>query len=98
MRTYAQQKAGLTRAVKKAKRILAETDTGEIVLNDLQAEARKIVRAECARTVAEWESEEWATAHRVRRGAWPDDWTRWQGALNDVYPWNAQAPRLEELA
>ena len=22
-------------------------------------------------------------------GAWPDDWARWQVALNDVLPWNA---------
>ncbi len=62
VRTFAQQKAGLTRATK----------------NGYTA-----VIAECRRTVAEWESPEWATAHHVRQGAWPDDWARWQRALDD---------------
>lgn len=29
-------------------------------------------------------------------GAWPDNWSRWQRALDDIYPVSA-APRLEEL-
>lgn len=42
----------------------------------------------CARAVREW--------NQPGR-AWPDDWPRWQNALNDVFPlW--QAPRLEDLA
>jgi hypothetical protein len=69
VRTFAQQKAGLTRAIKKAK----ATNDGIHL------------ERECFRTVAEWESEEWAQAHRVRRGAWPDDWARWQRALDDFY-------------
>lgn len=101
MRTYAQQKAGLTRAVKKAKNLLADKAANEraaVRSDSLQFEAQAVVRRECERTVAEWESQEWASAHHVRQGAWPDDWARWQRALDDIYPWNAQTPRLEELA
>jgi hypothetical protein len=29
-------------------------------------------------------------------GAWPDDWSRWQRALDDILPWNEQV-RLEDL-
>ena len=29
-------------------------------------------------------------------GAWPDDWSRWQRALDDVLPWN-QRIQIEEL-
>jgi hypothetical protein len=29
-------------------------------------------------------------------GAWPDDWARWQRALDDVFP-VFHAPRLEDL-
>lgn len=29
-------------------------------------------------------------------GAWPDDWSRWQRALNDVLPWNRSID-LEDL-
>lgn len=64
VRTYAQQKAGLTRAAKRG---------------------YNAVLAECTRTVQEWNSQEWADAHRVRRGAWPDDWARWQRALDDAF-------------
>ena len=42
------------------------------------------VLAECKRTQAEWDSQEWADTHRVCRGDWPDDWTRWQRAWNDA--------------
>lgn len=55
LRTYAQQKAGLTRAQKKG---------------------REAVVAECRKTVAEWNA----------RGQWPDDWARWQRALDDCHP------------
>lgn len=30
--------------------------------------------------------EEWSET--PFNGAWPDDWSRWQRALNDVLPWN----------
>lgn len=75
VRTFAQQKAGLTRAVKSG-------------------DGRK-VEAECRRTVSEWESQEWADRYRVRRGAWPDDWARWQRALDDAV---FCGPRLEDFA
>jgi hypothetical protein len=40
----------------------------------------------CAAAVAAWDD----------IGAWPDDWNRWQIALDDVFPlWDA--PRLEDL-
>jgi hypothetical protein len=29
-------------------------------------------------------------------GAWPDDWSRWQRALDDVFDWQS-APQLEDL-
>lgn len=57
---------------------------------------RAAVVAECLRTVAEWESQEWADRYHVRRGAWPDDWARWQRTLDDVYP-VFHSPRLEDL-
>ena len=56
------------------------------------------VRAECARTVREW-SETGAhngTPNPRYAGMWPDDWARWQRALDDTYP-IFTAPRLEEL-
>jgi hypothetical protein len=55
------------------------------------------VLAECKRTVAEWNSQEWADAHHVRRGAWPDDWARWQRALDDSVQWPNTQGRLEDL-
>ena len=76
MRSYAQQKAGLTRAIKKG---------------------HHAVMIECQRTVDEWNSEEWARAHHVRRGAWPDDWARWQRALDDTCQTFVCAARLEDF-
>jgi len=29
-------------------------------------------------------------------GAWPDDWSRWQRALDDILPWNRHVA-LEDL-
>lgn len=40
----------------------------------------------CAKAVAEWDE----------IGAWPDDWGRWQRALDDCFP-VFHAPRLEDL-
>lgn len=83
VRTYAQQKAGLTRATKK----------GE----PRSTERYDAVLAECRKTIAEWESAEWAAAHRVRQGAWPDDWARWQRALGDAHPSVFGAPDLRDI-
>lgn len=66
MRTFAQQKAGLTRAI--------NTKLPEKVI------------AECRKTVAEWEEE----------GHWPDDWSRWQRALDDTLGWQ-RSMDLEDL-
>ncbi len=40
----------------------------------------------CREAVKEWDA----------IGCWPDDWTRWQVALNDTEPWHS-ATRLEDL-
>ena len=40
----------------------------------------------CAKAVGEWDE----------IGAWPDDWWRWQSALNDVFP-VFHAPELADL-
>jgi len=45
----------------------------------------KIIIA-CRDAVHEWDA----------IGAWPDDWSRWQRALDDAFP-VFQAPRLEDL-
>lgn len=59
-RTYAGQKAALTRALKHSD-------------PDLR---RAAVEKECRRVLREWGN------------AWPDDWSRWQRALDDVTPWS----------
>ena len=43
--------------------------------------------AECRRTVREWDTWQYG---------WPDDWARWQSALDDAFP-VFHAPRLEAL-
>lgn len=78
IRTFGQQKAALTRAVRSS-------------------DPTRKVTAECVRTVREWNSPEWAAAHGVRQGAWPDDWARWQRALDDAFAYPAFGPRLEEI-
>lgn len=41
----------------------------------------------CRAAVKEWDA----------IGAWPDDWSRWERALNDARPWNAGYIALEDL-
>lgn len=53
----------------------------------LKSGDRERVVMTCAKTVREWDE----------IGAWPDDWSRWQRALDDVFP-VFQGPRLEDLA
>lgn len=55
MRSYAQQKAALTRATKRG---------------------YDAVLAECKRVIAEWEQLPYG---------WPDDWHRWNIALEDAW-------------
>lgn len=43
--------------------------------------------AEVTRTVQEWDG--WRTG-------WPDDWARWQRALDDALPWYSRI-QLEDL-
>ena len=50
------------------------------------------VMAECARAVEEWSSGQAPYTH-----GWPDDWHRWQRALDDSRPWNAPRVELEDL-
>lgn len=68
MRTYAQQKAALTRVLRKE-----HPSTGDL---------RRAVESECRRTLREWHSEEWRA--KYGSSAWPDDWHRWNRALQDV--------------
>ena len=42
--------------------------------------------AECRKTVQEWEA-----SH-----VWPDDWSRWQRALDDAFPYGA-SPNLDDF-
>lgn len=44
------------------------------------------VAAACVAAMNEWDE----------IGAWPDDWSRWQRALDDVLPWGQQV-RLDDL-
>lgn len=44
------------------------------------------IAAVCKAAVAEWNE----------IGAWPDDWNRWQMALNDALPWNIHVA-IEDL-
>lgn len=67
-RTYAGQKAALTRALKKPE--------GE--------ERQRAVVAEVKRVKKEWGN------------AWPDDWSRWQRALSDVFSWDS-VPQMDDL-
>jgi hypothetical protein len=48
----------------------------------------KVILA-CRKVVDEWSKPPFD-------GAWPDDWSRWQRALDDVLPWSASV-RLEDL-
>jgi hypothetical protein len=45
------------------------------------------VLAACTAAVKEWDA----------IGAWPDQWSRWQRALDDAARWPQVAPRLENL-
>lgn len=44
------------------------------------------IAAVCREAVTEWNA----------IGFWPDDWSRWQRALNDALPWHQQG-NLEDL-
>jgi hypothetical protein len=44
------------------------------------------VAVACLDAIEEWDA----------CGAWPDDWSRWQRALDDVLPWNRHVA-LEDL-
>ena len=48
-------------------------------------DAKKVVVV-CRDAVLAWD----------RVGAWPDDWARFQRALDDILPWGT-APRLDDL-
>lgn len=45
------------------------------------------VKEACRKAVAAWND---------HFDGWPDDWARWQRALDDVLPWN-QSVNLEDL-
>jgi hypothetical protein len=73
--TYTRQKAALTRAVRKAEDLRNNHGGSATAL-----EASKIVEAAVIKAVGEWNDGHYA---------WPDDWYRWQRALDDSRPWNA---------
>jgi hypothetical protein len=50
----------------------------------IKTKDREKVLAACKAAVAAWGNE------------WPDDWARWQRALDDLYP-VFEAPQLEDL-
>lgn len=45
------------------------------------------IKAVCAAAVKEWDA----------IGSWPDDWSRWQRALDDSRHWSAPFLALEDL-
>ncbi len=45
------------------------------------------VRAACIAAIVEWDE----------IGCWPDDWARWQRALDDSLPWHARI-LMDDLA
>ena len=49
-------------------------------LTRAQKKGPEAVLAECLKVVAEWEKAPF-------NGAWPDDWSRWQRALDDTFGW-----------
>lgn len=71
VRSYAQQKAALTRAIKK----------GHLAVVD-----------ETRRAVTEWDSKQAPFTH-----GWPDDWSRWQRAMDDTARYPQQAPDINDL-
>lgn len=46
------------------------------------------VEAACRKAVSQWNE---------LGGAWPDDWAKWQRALDDALPYPNFVPRLEDL-
>lgn len=48
------------------------------------------VKAACKKAVGEWEN------HPDFAPGWPDDWNRWQRALDDALGWRSSV-RLEDL-
>lgn len=85
-RVMPSQKAALTRAVnawrKAGGNIVRPLDPAYI---GTVAAAENIARV-CKAAVAEWNA----------IGAWPDNWHRWQVALDDALPWN-QSIDLRDL-
>lgn len=52
----------------------------------IKTKDREKVKEACIKAKAVWE----------KQGYWPDDWSRWQRALDDLYP-GLESPRLEDL-
>lgn len=94
VRSYAQQKSALTRCSNKARAaVLASRNDrfADPVLAEAVKRAQALVIDECRRAVSEWNSREAPYVY-----GWPDDWSRWQRALDDVFPVFG-APLLEDL-
>ncbi len=52
----------------------------------LKSKDKNKVLTETKKAIADWN----------KIGAWPDDWSRWQRALNDVFPFG-EAPDMDRL-
>ncbi len=72
---------------KAVRRQRAALTRAEKVGEPRSEERRKAVVLACAKTVREWEESGWH---------WPDDWSRWQRALDDAFP-VFHGPNLEDL-
>lgn len=95
VRTYAQQKAGLTRVVNRFSRTL-RTNHGSHDVHEREVKAAaKVVIAECTRAVREWASDEWRSVHRTN--AWPDNWHRWNIALLDATNGRTTLDEIDDL-
>lgn len=77
-RIFPSQKAALTRAVKKVEQAREVYEQNyRLDPGPLKAAIENLATV-IKKAIAEWNE----------CGAWPDDWARWQRALDDALPWN----------
>lgn len=74
------QKAALTKATKKVRQAQLDLNLRATFDTRPVQEAREALLALIKKTIAEWNE----------CGAWPDDWHRWQNALDDALPFGQQ--------
>lgn len=81
---FPKQKAALTRAIKRIEAARPANNWDRP--GPEHKAAVEALAALCKKTVKEWNE----------CGAWPDDWSRWQVALDDALGWRSTI-RLEDL-